>query len=262
MLVVFFAALWLLHHEFKTIKYAEVVASFHALSNSEILAAIGFTAANFMVLIRYDWLGVKLVKHEVTGRQVATAALLSYAFSNSLGVFPGVAPVHARLYSSWGMPSSEIVRLVLVIGVAFWLGPFSLAGTWFVFTPFEIPAKLLLPVSTSCPFGIGLLMMTVVFLVMCGIRKSPLRIGSVNLQLPPLKIAVAQMFVAVADFILAAATLYVLLPSDVVIDFLPCVRANVDGDELNVATRRRAMDRAASTVRWQVRNNFMVANVP
>ena len=31
---------------------------------------------------------------------------------------------------------------------------------------------------------------------------------------------------------------------------------------MNFATRRRATDRAASTVRWQVRNNFMVANVP
>ena len=55
MLVVFFAALWVLHHEFKTMKYADVVASFHALSGAEIVAAIGFTAANFMVLIGYDW---------------------------------------------------------------------------------------------------------------------------------------------------------------------------------------------------------------
>lgn len=223
MLFVFFAALWLLHHEFKTMKYADVVASFHALSSGEILAAVGFTAANFMVLIGYDWFGVKLVKHEVTARQVATASLLSYAFSNSLGVFLGGAPVRARLYSSWGMPSSEIVRLVLVIGVAFWLGLFSLAGTLFVFTPFDIPDKLHLPVSTSRPFGIGLLLMTAIFLVICGIRKAPLRVGSVNLQPPPLKIAVAQMFVAMADFILAAATLYVLLPDDVVIDFLPFV---------------------------------------
>ncbi|MDB4353322.1 bifunctional lysylphosphatidylglycerol flippase/synthetase MprF [bacterium] len=223
MLVVFFAALWLLHHEFKAMKYADVVASFHALSNGEILAAIGFTAANFMVLIGYDWFGVKLVKHEVTARQVTTAALLSYAFSNSLGVFLGGAPVRARLYSSWGMPSSEIVRLVLVIGVAFWLGLFSLAGTLFVFTPFDIPEKLHLPVSTSRPFGIALLLMTVVFLIICALRKSPLRIGSVNLQPPPLKIALAQMFVAMSDFILAAATLYVLLPDDVVIDFLPFV---------------------------------------
>ena len=223
MLVVFFAALWLLHHEFKTMKYADVVASFHALSYGEILAAIGFTAANFMVLIGYDWFGVKLVNHRVTAHQVAIASLLSYAFSNSLGVFLGGAPVRARLYSSWGMPSSEIVRLVLVIGVAFWLGLFSLAGTLFVFTPFEIPDKLHLPVSTSRPFGIALLVMTVVFLIICGLRKSPLRIGNVNLQPPPLKIALAQMLVAIADFILAAATLYVLLPNDVAIDFLPFV---------------------------------------
>ena len=223
MLVVFFAALWVLHHEFKTMKYADVVASFHALSGAEVFAAIGFTAANFMVLIGYDWFGVKLVKHKVTPRQVATASLLSYAFSNSLGVFLGGAPVRARLYSSWGMPSSQIVRLVLVIGIAFWLGLFALAGLLFVCAPFEIPDKFHLPFGTSRPLGIVLLFLAAVFLLICGLRKSPVRIGNVNLQPPPLKIALAQMTVAMADFMLAAAALYVLLPNDVAIGFLPFV---------------------------------------
>ncbi|MGI9472928.1 MAG: bifunctional lysylphosphatidylglycerol flippase/synthetase MprF [Rubripirellula sp.] len=223
MLVVFFSALWLLHHEFKSMRYSDVVASFEALSTKSILAAILFTAANFVVMIGYDWFGVRLVNHPISTKQVATASLLSYAFSNSLGVFLGGAPVRARLYSSWGMSSSEIVRLVLLIGAAFWLGLFSLAGTLFVFAPFDIPDQLHVPVHTSRPFGIALLIAATVFLIVCGVRKSPIKILNVNLQPPPLKIAVAQMFVAQADFLLAASTLYVLLPNDVAIDFLPFV---------------------------------------
>lgn len=223
MLVVFFSALWLLHHEFKTMRYADVVASFKALSWGSILAAIAFTAGNFLVMIGYDWFGVRLVNHPISTRQVATASLLSYSFSNSLGVFLGGAPVRARLYSSWGMSSTEIVRLVLLIGAAFWLGLFSLAGTLFVFTPFDIPDRLHLPVATSLPFGVVLLAAAAIFLLICGARKSPIKIFNVNLQPPPLKIAVAQMLVAQADFLLAASTLYVLLPDEVAIDFFPFV---------------------------------------
>ena len=171
MLLVFFASLWLLHHEFKSMRYEDVVASFRAISGKSIAAAIAFTAANFVVMIGYDWLGVRLVEHRVSSKQVVLASLLSYAFSNTLGVFLGGAPVRARLYSSFGMPPSDIVRLVLVIGVAFWLGMFSLAGFLFVVAPFDIPERFHLPLASSRPLGILLLVVAAVFLLICGVRQ-------------------------------------------------------------------------------------------
>ncbi len=223
MLLVFFASLWLLHHEFKSMRYEDVVASFRAISGKSIAAAIAFTAANFVVMIGYDWLGVRLVEHRVSSKQVVLASLLSYAFSNMLGVFLGGAPVRARLYSSFGMPPSDIVRLVLVIGVAFWLGMFSLAGFLFVVAPFDIPERFHLPLASSRPLGILLLVVAAVFLLICGVRQRPLHVWNVNLQPPPLRIALAQMFVSYLDFMLASLVLYVLLPSDVAVGFFPFV---------------------------------------
>jgi phosphatidylglycerol lysyltransferase len=220
MLIIFFASLWLLHHEFESVRYAEVVSSFRAISWTSIATAVALTAANFVVLIGYDWFGVRLVEHPVSTKQVAAASLLSYAFSNTLGVFLGGAPVRARLYSSFGMSSPEIVRLVLVIGVAFWLGLFSLAGLLFVVAPFDLPPRFHLPLANSRPLGIALLALAGLFLAICVIRRNPLPVWGVNLQPPPLRIALAQMLTSYLDFLLAAGVLYVLLPSDVSIGFL------------------------------------------
>lgn len=223
MLAVFFAALWLLHHEFQTARHDDIAASFAALSMGSILAAIGLTAANFAVLIGYDWFGVRLVEHPVPNRQVAMASLLSHSFSNTLGTYLGGAPVRVRLYSDLGMPVSQIARLVLVIGVAFWMGLCLLAGLLFILAPFSIPDRFQLPLDSSRPLGVVLLLLLILFLLVCHLRKSPLSVMGVNLQPPPLKIALAQLIVAAADIVLAASVLYILLPAGMQIGFWPFV---------------------------------------
>lgn len=73
--IVFCAALWLLHHEFSTITLKDVAASFRSLSTFAIMAAIALTMANYIVLIGYDWLGVRLIGHSVGNKQIVTASL-------------------------------------------------------------------------------------------------------------------------------------------------------------------------------------------
>ena len=222
-LVFFAVALWLLHHEFKSLKASDVAASFRSLSRWSVLAALLLTACNYVVLIGYDWLGVKLVNHPLSAKQISVTALLYYSFSNSLGVVFGGTPVRARLYSAWGMTSPEIVRLIVFIGVAFWIGLFTLGGILFVATPFEIPTRFNLPIATSRPLGFVLLAIASAFFTACAFRRQPIHLFGVNFQPPPLKIALAQTLIAAADFALAAAVLYVLLPNDMAIGFLPFV---------------------------------------
>lgn len=222
-LAVFFTAVWLLHHEFKSIKWSDVSSDFRALPWWSVLAALGLTVANFAVLIGYDWLGVRLVQHPLSGKQIVTASLLSYAFSNSLGTFLGGTPIRFRLYSSWGLTVSEIVRLSLFIGFAFWIGLCSLAGVLFVATPFDIPARFNLPIADSRPLGVAMLCLAATFYVACVLRRRPLQFLKVNIQPPPLRIALAQTVVAAVDFMLAAGVLYVLLPADIPVSYFQFV---------------------------------------
>jgi len=218
---VFVAAIWLLYREFKTIDFRDVVDSFHSFPFWVIVSAMVLTTINYLVMIGYDWLGVRLVKHPVSLWQVAKASSLSFAFGNSLGMFFGGTPIRFRLYSGWGMTPSEIVRLVFFVTLAFWIGLFSIAGLLFVITPFDLPPRFQLYLGTSRPIGTAFLGLASLYFLACAITQKPIHFFGVNFQPPPLGLGLAQAMVAGLDFLFAAATLYVLLPQDSTIGFFP-----------------------------------------
>jgi phosphatidylglycerol lysyltransferase len=221
MLIVFFGALWVLHHEFNSIKAKDVADSFHALPHVAVLAALTLTVANYVVMMGYDWLAIKLIRHPVSNRQVAIASFLSYAFSNSLGSVFGGTPIRFRLYSAWGLSVPEIIRLIFFISFAFWIGLLSLSGILFVAYPFEIPARFNFPIANSRPLGFVLLGLACTLFGSCLVLRKPLQFLAINFQPPPLRIAFAQAAISAVDFLLFSATLYVLLPADMAINFLP-----------------------------------------
>ncbi len=183
--VFFLLAAWLLHHEFKSIKAEEVASSLRSMPIGNVLAAMAFTLANYMVLIGYDWFGVRLVRHPLSLKQVTVASLLAYAFGNSLGVLFGGTPIRVRLYSAWGMSGSEIIRLLIFISMAFWMGLFSLAGVLFLASPFAIPDRFHLPLSNSQPIGVIMLVVVVGFFIACLTFRKPIKFFNINIQPPP-----------------------------------------------------------------------------
>ncbi|RCS43914.1 bifunctional lysylphosphatidylglycerol flippase/synthetase MprF [Bremerella cremea] len=219
--VMFGGALWLLHYEFRNLHAHDVAESFETLPWQAVVLSLFFTVLNYAVMIGYDWLAVNLIDHVLKLRQVAIVSFLYYSFSNTLGSVFGGTPIRVRLYASWGMTSPEIVRMILLIAAAFWMGLFTLGGTLFLFTPFDIPARFNLPLTTSRPLGAILLSMVGLFFVVCWVRQRPLHWMKINFQPPPLRIALAQTLVSATDFMCASAALYVLLPKDAQISFLP-----------------------------------------
>ena len=63
--LLFVVAAWLLHHEFASIKAADVVVSLRSLPVSAILLAILLTACNYVVMIGYR---NNLDRYEVTSQ--------------------------------------------------------------------------------------------------------------------------------------------------------------------------------------------------
>lgn len=220
---VFFAAFWLLYHEFGSLSLSGIASSFRSIPVSSVLLAVVLTAANYGVMIGYDAIAIRMIHGTISAKKIASASVLSYAFTNLLGTVIGGTPIRFRLYSAWGLTIAEIVRLIYYITLAFWMGLLFLSGLLFILTPIAIPARFDLPVMTSQPVGWLMIVVVIAFLILCAIRRKPIHIFGVNIQPPPLKIGIAQIAVASADFLLAAATLYVLLPDDIGISFIPFV---------------------------------------
>ncbi len=230
MLLVVIASLWLLNKEFRTLSFATVAANFRAVPLTTLLVAISLTIANYGVLAGYDAIAVRVTAVSIPTRKLIFGSFISYAFSNLLGAFLGGTPVRYKLYSAWGVSSKDVVRIIYCVSVAFWIGLFLCSGLLFVFAPFEIPSGLHLPFANSKPLGCVCLIGCMVYYLFSAFRREPIVLAGVNFQPLPLKISILQTIVAAADFLLAAAVLYVLLPSGTAIDFLPFVFDLSTGD--------------------------------
>lgn len=151
---------------------------------------------------------------------MTTAAFVGHSCSFNFGAILGGTTVRYRLYSLWGLSAVDIVKLLLVLGVTFWVGAFALGGVMFWWQPIAIPEKLHMPFETVRPLAPILIGIVILYLGLSFFNRRPLRFRGREFHLPSFGMALSQLAVASADFIVAATVLYVLLPDTVEISFL------------------------------------------
>ena len=182
-----------------------------------IVAASLLTVLNYAILVGYDWFAVRWVgEKDLPLRKIALASFTGYAFSYNFGATLFGTSIRYRLYSAWGVTLRKILDLLVILGLTFWFGVFTLAGVVFVAAPFPIPAQLRhLSLPFDETFWVGVL------LLLCWPagtwRSRPcvasrLKLFGWQIPLPPLKLTLYQIAIACGDLLVAAAVLYALLP--------------------------------------------------
>lgn len=214
-IAIFGIALWLLFHEISKYNWHEIEASLAAISTAKICLALGLVAANFVVLIGYDSLALKVIGVRLEFVKVAFASFAGFVASYNFGATLGGIPVRYRVYSAYGLTTVQIVQLSMMLGVTFWIGEFALAGLAFVIAPISIPPKLHLPFETVYGLGWILLAAVAVYVAIVSCFRKPLHIFGKEIQLPNLIMTSGQLAVAAADFLIASTVLFVLLPSEI-----------------------------------------------
>lgn len=211
-LLLFGGALWVLRQSLVGYHYHDIVACLRALSAWQWAAALLATALSYLVATGYDWLALRYIRHPLPWGKAGFAALLSYAFSNSVGLAMLTASsLRYRLYSSWGLTAVDIARILVFTSLTFWLGILITGGAALWFTPLDM--RLL---SGLGPYGrwLGalLLLIPAAYLLLGGLRRQPLRLGSWLLPMVRPRLALAQMAVGAMDWVMASLVLYLLLP--------------------------------------------------
>ena len=158
---------------------------------------------------------MRRLKKDLRLRRIMTGAIVGYSLSNIFGWMFGGTSVRYRLYSNWGFSLSEIVALLSILSVTFWLGMFLLAGITFVTIPLKIPPewseKLVLGPHV---WGWIFLGAVALYLLASAFFRKPVHWGTKQFTLPPIHLSIMQLFVSAVDFLIASAVLYVLLPED------------------------------------------------
>jgi phosphatidylglycerol lysyltransferase len=208
-------ALWLLFHELTKFNWHEIEASLLSISSAKIGVALCLVASNFVVLIGYDWLALKVIGVQLEFAKVAFASFTGFVASYNFGATLGCIPVRYRVYSAYGLSTVQIVQLSMMLGITFWIGEFALAGVAFVLAPISIPPKLHLPFETV--YGLGWILLSAVAVYVAGVAyfRKPMHIFGKEIQLPNLLMTCGQLAVAAADFLIASGVLFILLPSEI-----------------------------------------------
>ncbi|MBM4075864.1 MAG: UPF0104 family protein [Planctomycetes bacterium] len=230
-LLVFLVAVWMLLHELKDPdgkQYSAqvILQRLKSISTGQLLWALALTVFSYVVLFGYDVLALQSIGRSLPLWRVAIAAFVGHCCSFNFGAILGGSTVRYRLYSLWGLSAVDIVKLLLVLGVTFWVGALALAGAMFWWQPIHIPEKLQeafakfhLTFTSVQPLAPILIGIVILYLGLSFFNRRPLRIKGHELHLPSLRMAISQLIVASADFVVAASVLYVLLPKSVEISF-------------------------------------------
>ena len=218
-IILFPAALFVVHGELKTHTIAEITAGIEQLPVSVILSAMLLTGLSYLILTGYDFLALRYLGIKVKPKNVIMASLISFSISNNTGqALISGSSMRYRFYSLWGLSGVDIIKFSLFISLMYMLGATTLFGistvisTRFMDTSFPVA----LPVQV---LATGTIAALVAYWSIILIRKKPFTVMGMTLSLPGPGISLAQTAIAILDLVLSSLILYLFLHVHIDISF-------------------------------------------
>ena len=209
---IFLLALEVLRQELRAITWGTLSNDVLETPPSLLAAALGLTALNYAVLTGYDFIAFAYIGKRLARARVAMTSFIAYAVANNVGfAMLSGASVRYRFYSRWGLTPGDLSRIVFSYSVTFWLGLLALGGLSLALNPLPLGPAGALP-NLAPPIGWALVAASVGYVIAAAVRRTPLRVRSLELPLPTARLALTQLVVSAVDWALAGAVLYVLLP--------------------------------------------------
>ncbi|HZI50902.1 MAG TPA: bifunctional lysylphosphatidylglycerol flippase/synthetase MprF, partial [Terriglobia bacterium] len=211
-LILFLLALEVLRHELAAVSWHTLTTSVMNTPRRQLLSAFVLTVLGYAVLTGYDFLALASIGKQLPVRTVIPTSFFSYAVTHNVGfaVLSG-ASVRYRFYGRFGITPGDLSRIVFSLAVTFWIGLLTLGGLSLALGYFPQTAGF--PAAGFlAPIGWLLTATAPAYVVLSSIRKKPIRIRNFEIPLPPPRLAFVQVLISIADWVLAAAVVFSLLP--------------------------------------------------
>jgi uncharacterized membrane protein YbhN (UPF0104 family) len=209
------AALAFVASRLPRLSLSQVTDTIEQTPASTIALALGFVVGNYALLSLYDIIGLRYLRRSVPYPLVAFISFCSFAFGNVLGsnVVVGGA-LRYRLYARFGISPADRLRLVGFITTTAGAGVALVGGIAALTEPDVLARAADTTVGVVRATGLASLALLGVYTLFAWRgRPLPGPLGRLA-ELPSGPTAVAQTFVAAAEWSSIVAVLYVLLPPD------------------------------------------------
>lgn len=212
-LALLIGAIWVVHREFRNLSIADVTRAMGEIPISALWWGAGLTVLAYLVLAVYDWLGARYSGRPSSWGRALLASFCGYALAHNLG-FAAVsgAAVRFRLYSAWGYSPLQIGKVIGFTSLTFGLGGMALGGMVLLVEPEVLPwAGENLPRWLLQLASLPLFAVVIAYVLLSRFRRS-VRVFGHEVELPGVRMAIAQSLLATVDVAVTAAIFYVLLP--------------------------------------------------
>ena len=158
--------------------------------------------AQYICLTGFDWLALRYVGRPLPYRSAALASFTSLSLGHNIG-FAALSSgaVRYRFYSRWGLTAEEVAKLILFCGFTVCLGLGILGGLALLVRP-ELArdiTSLQLPIVIALGIACLGLASTYVGIAALHLRGQVIKIRNWSLEMPPLRLAVAQVILGTAQ---------------------------------------------------------------
>lgn len=204
-------AIWTIAREIRSVGFDAVERAFHSIPRPALLVALALTPCAYALLTGYDFLGFAYIGKKLGWQRIAFAAFIGYAFSNSVSMVPSIA-VRYRLYSHWGVSTSDISRVLAFHILSTWLGFLGVAGVILLFDPTSFAPLPWLDFSIRRGLGASFLFLIAAYFTLSRRLRGGFRYRGFEFRFPPVRLVLAQSSLALLDWSLIALIPYLLIP--------------------------------------------------
>lgn len=219
--ILLIAALWVLHRELDARHLNGGIEAARNISGAALAKAALLTAASYLVLSLYEFLGLRYIAKRVSRARVVMTAFIAYALAHSLG-FPTVtgAAARYRLYGSERLSIADVAVLAGFNALTLFVGFAMIVGVSLLAAPDHLAKVLGLSAAWTAALGVLALVCALSYVVVASLRGREVRIRGRSLRSPGPEMAISQLVLGVCDLTLAATVLWILLPSDANVHFV------------------------------------------
>lgn len=209
----FFAVVaYLLITHARSVEWDEVFAAMRRRPLKDLSIAALLTAASYALYSCFDLLGRYTTRHPLSVRQVLTVTFISYAFNLNFGALVGGVAFRYRLYSRLGLGAAIVTGVILQSMLTNWLGYLLVAGLGFWWWPISLPPGWKLDPFGLRVLGFVLFAVAIAYLLLCALaRRRSWTIGGNRISLPSLQLALLQLCMSSANWLLMAGVVFTLL---------------------------------------------------
>lgn len=201
-----------LWHELGRLDPADIWVEMAAWGPLRIAGAVSLTLASYALLAAMEWLGLKWSGASVPFRTVLLGSFCANAFAHTIGfaVLIGGA-VRARLYARSGASLLSVAQTSIFCAVSFGCGIAMLAGAALILEPSPPVLGLQLHPLLGAAVGLVLTLAPIAYIGACALFRGPVRLAGRAVSLPSPGIAVGQVLLGLADNVITAMVVWLLL---------------------------------------------------